>query len=207
MKLVVMRHGQTDYNREHRYTGTTDLPLNDTGIQQARDAGQAPSVKLAFVSPLSRARQTARLCFPNAEQRIVEGLREIDFGAFEGKNADDMKNDESYLSWHASEWRLAPPGGQSRGEHQCIVLAATERIIQEQEAAEAPFALIVAHGGVAMAIFDALVPEEQKEGRRYFDWNPGNCGLFSADVSHTEDGQLQLLNPQHHTRVDFLEQL
>lgn len=207
MKLVVMRHGQTDYNREHRYTGTTDLPLNDTGIQQARDAGQAPSVKLAFVSPLSRARQTARLCFPNAEQRIVEGLREIDFGAFEGKNADDMKNDESYLSWHASEWRLAPPGGQSRGEHQCIVLAATERIIQEQEAAEAPFALIVAHGGVAMAIFDALVPEEQKEGRRYFDWNPGNCGLFSADVSHTEDGRLQLLNPQHHTRVDLLEQL
>lgn len=206
MKLVVMRHGQTDYNREHRYTGTTDLPLNDTGIQQARDAGQAPSVKFAFVSPLSRARQTARLCFPNAEQRIVDGLREIDFGAFEGKNADDMKNDESYLSWHASEWRLAPPGGQSRGEHQCIVLAATERIIQEQEAAEAPFALIVAHGGVAMAIFDALVPEEQKEGRRYFDWNPGNCGLFNADVSHTEDGRLQLLNPQHHTRVDFLEQ-
>ena len=206
MKLVVMRHGQTDYNREHRYTGTTDLPLNDTGIQQARDAGQAPSVKFAFVSPLSRARQTARLCFPNAEQRIEDGLREIDFGGFEGKNADDMKNDESYLSWHASEWRLAPPGGQSRGEHQCIVLAATERIIQEQEAAEAPFALIVAHGGVAMAIFDALVPEEQKEGRRYFDWNPGNCGLFNADVSHTEDGRLQLLNPQHHTRVDFLEQ-
>ncbi len=206
MKLVVMRHGQTDYNREHRYTGTTNLPLNDTGKQQAHDAGQAPQVELAFVSPLLRARQTARLCFPNAKLRIVEGLREIDFGAFEGKNAADMKDDKDFLRWHASEWRLAPPGGQSRGEHQRIVLAATKRIIQEQEAAGAAYALIVAHGGVAMAIFDALVPEEQKEGRSYFDWNPGNCGLFSADVSCTEDGRIRLLNPQHHTQVAFLEQ-
>lgn len=65
-RLMVVRHGQTDWNREGRMQGSTDIPLNDTGRQQAREAGDRVaglglSWDLLFSSPLSRARETAEI--------------------------------------------------------------------------------------------------------------------------------------------------
>lgn len=206
MKLIVMRHGQTEYNVEHRYTGTTDIPLTAVGRQQARETGQAPNVALVYVSPLLRARQTAALCFPNAAQRVTDGLREIDFGAFEGKCATEMQGDPTFNAWYASHWRLAPPGGQTRADHQRRVVAAINHLLDEQEQADASYAIAVAHGGVIMAICDGMVCEEEKTGRDYLDWNPGNCGIICADVYRDKHGVRRLKHLAVHHSVDFIRQ-
>lgn len=207
MKLVIMRHGQTDYNVENRYTGTTDIPINATGRAQAKAAGCAPQVQLAYVSPLRRAQQTARICFPHASLQIVPGLSEMDFGDFQGANAAELADNCAFQAWHDSKWALPAPHGQSRGEHQRIVLAAVDAIVREREAANAPYALIVAHGGVIMAVCDGLLGEAEKAGRDYLSWNPGNCHLICADVFRKANGSLHLEHLEDHGSVAFLQNL
>ncbi len=100
--LWLMRHGETEWSREHRYTGLTDLELTPAGVQQARDA----AAKLAGVrfrtvltSPLVRARRTAELAgYPGAE--VVPEAHEWDYGDYEGlQSAVIRAKDPSYLIW------------------------------------------------------------------------------------------------------------
>jgi broad specificity phosphatase PhoE len=100
--LWLMRHGETEWSRDHRYTGLTDLELTPAGVQQARDA----AAKLAGVrfrtvltSPLARARQTAELAgYPEAE--VVPEAHEWDYGDYEGlQSAAIRAKDPSYLIW------------------------------------------------------------------------------------------------------------
>ena len=76
LELVIMRHGTSTYNEERRYAGWTDVPLSEKGRSEALVAGVCPQVHKVYVSPLLRARQTAQICFPNAEQVVVDGLQE-----------------------------------------------------------------------------------------------------------------------------------
>lgn len=202
MKLVLMRHGQTEYNERHLYTGTTDVPLNETGVEQARAAGQAPGVGSVYVSPLVRARQTASICFPHARQIVEPGLKEIDFGDYHGRNYAELSDDPAFNRWHESRWEIAAPGGESRAHHQRTVMAAVRRIVHKGLLEGQPCVVAVCHGGVIMACMDAFAQVEQP--RDYFSWNPGNCGLFSADVEG--DGEtLRLTNVCHHDSVAFID--
>ena len=85
MLIYLIRHGATRYNEEHRYQGLTDVPLSPAGRAALRQADFSPEV--VYVSPLSRARETAAILFPTAEQIVVPGFREMDFGVFEGRTA------------------------------------------------------------------------------------------------------------------------
>ena len=100
--LWLMRHGETEWSRDHRYTGLTDLELTPAGVQQARDA----AAKLAGVrfrtvltSPLVRARRTAELAgYPDAE--VVPEAHEWDYGDYEGLQSSAIRAvDPSYLIW------------------------------------------------------------------------------------------------------------
>lgn len=204
MKLILMRHGETDYNLRHLYTGTTDVPLNATGRLQARAAGQAPGVHHVYTSPLSRARETARICFPNARQIVEPGLTEMNFGNYHGRSYANLSQDPEFERWHASRWELPAPGGESRSHHQRTVKTAIRRIVDAELAAGSPYAIAVCHGGVIMACMDAFA--QVSEPHDYLSWNPGNCGLYSADVI-ANAGSLRLANIEHHTSVEFINHL
>ena len=75
MQIDLLRHGQTEYNAQHRYQGQQDIPLSAAGRAQLRPAGFMPDV--VYVSPLIRARQTAEIFFPGCPQIIVQALREM----------------------------------------------------------------------------------------------------------------------------------
>ena len=192
MKLAILRHGQTDYNVEHRYTGTTDVPLNETGRAEARAAGAAPWVNLVYTSPLRRARETAAICFPHAVQRPVRDLQEMHFGRWQGHNRDELAGDAAFDAWYASGWALRAPGGESRGDQERRVTAALTRIVADAEAAGSELAVVAAHGGVVMSTCDALLSEEEKAGRGFHDWRPKNASLTVFDVGRTADGGLAL---------------
>ena len=119
LQLTLLRHGRTSANERHLYAGSTDVALSDAGISDARRSGICDSCGLVYVSPLLRARQTARICFPNARQVVCDGLREMDFGAFEGRSADDMADDADYRRWVDSNCTLPCPGGESRAQLIC----------------------------------------------------------------------------------------
>ena len=113
MQIYLIRHGQTAGNALRRYIGSTDQPLTPEGMEGAKAAGARRSVRSVFVTPLVRTQQTARILFPDAEQTVVPALREMDFGDFEDRSFEDMKDDPAYRAW-VDGGCLAPcPNGES----------------------------------------------------------------------------------------------
>ena len=114
MQAILIRHGRTPGNDERRYIGRTDESLSEKGRAEAEQAQKNFDLKFVYVSPLIRARETAAILFPNAEQVVLPGLRETDFGIFEGKNADEMVDDAEYRAWVDGMCLGTCPGGESR---------------------------------------------------------------------------------------------
>ena len=109
MLIYLLRHGQTEYNAQKRYQGQRDIPLSAAGIAQLRQADFAPEV--VYVTPLQRTAQTARVFFPGAKLIPVDGLKEMNFGRFEGQTFVQVEQDPEYLAWVQENEHAAHPDG------------------------------------------------------------------------------------------------
>ena len=105
MLIYLLRHGQTEYNAQKRYQGQRDIPLSPEGAAQLRRADFDPDV--VYVSTLQRTSQTARILFPEAKLVPVDGLKEMCFGSFEGRNFIEMEKDPEYQAWVQDDIRPA----------------------------------------------------------------------------------------------------
>ena len=108
--VLLIRHGATAGNLKKRYIGRTDQPLCAAGEAQLRRlADDLPPCDHLFCSPLLRCRQTAQLLWPGVEQTVVDELRETDFGPFEGKNHEELKDDPLYQAWIGAPVSFSTP--------------------------------------------------------------------------------------------------
>ena len=94
--IVLVRHGETDWNRERRYQGHADTPINEDGRSQAEELAEllaAEVVAALYTSPLRRARETAEIIAARlgVEPLDLDALREIDVGALQGLTIDEVK--------------------------------------------------------------------------------------------------------------------
>ena len=100
--MALIRHGMTPGNEEHRYIGRTDEPLSQKGREQLltlQKKGVYPAAACVAASPLERCRQTAELLYPGQAPCVFDQFREMDFGAFEGHNYEELKADVRYQAW------------------------------------------------------------------------------------------------------------
>ena len=91
--MALIRHGMTPGNEEHRYIGRTDEPLSQKGREQLltlQKKGVYPAAACVAASPLERCRQTAELLYPGQAPCVFDQFREMDFGAFEGHNYEEL---------------------------------------------------------------------------------------------------------------------
>ena len=136
----LVRHGETEWARLGRHTGRTDIPLTDTGRDQARALGRrlaGHAFDLVLTSPLARASETAALAGFAETARPDPDLREWDYGAFEGRLTDDIRVD--HPGW--TIWRGPWPGGETIDE----VSARADRVVARVRAADGDV-LVFAHG-------------------------------------------------------------
>ena len=123
--LVLVRHGQSDWNLKNLFTGWRDIDLTEKGIAEARDAGRklkAQGIKfdVAFTSALIRAQRTLDLMLQEMAQTGIpvfkdQALNERDYGDLSGLNKDDARKkwgEEQVHIWRRS-YDVAPPGGES----------------------------------------------------------------------------------------------
>ncbi len=101
MKVLVTRHGQTDWNVEGRIQGRTDIPLNKKGIQQAYQTSEElknEKIELILSSPLQRCKQTAEIINQYQKVPIIweDSLLEISYGEMEGRSNKDFENREGF---------------------------------------------------------------------------------------------------------------
>jgi broad specificity phosphatase PhoE len=118
MKIILIRHGETRSNAQKRYIGWTDHSLNRKGKLQAAKVRQYLSkypVSKVYASDLKRAVEFAKLAFKNTAIEKVPGLREINFGAFEGMKHEEIlkKYPRLYKTWLSDPRNTAIPKGES----------------------------------------------------------------------------------------------
>ena len=156
--LTLVRHGETDWNRDRRIQGSTDIPLNDTGRAQARDAADtlraqldlssAATPPIVVSSDLSRARETARIIAAEVglpSPREYPELRERAYGDAEGLDADDFI--ERWGDWHTAEVPGAEPWPHLRARG-LRALAAVVRDARVTTAPAAASVIVVTHGAM-----------------------------------------------------------
>ncbi len=181
MKLELIRHGETDLQREHRYQGITDAPLSAVGRERLHPAYFRPA--RVIVTPLRRTRETAAILFPAVPQLVIPELQEMNFGSFEGKNYLEMEHDPDYRSWVDGMCLGRCPGGESKAEYVRRV-SRTFTALMDQALAECwSDCIIVAHGGTQMALLEQFAIEKKD----YYAWQLP-CGHgYQLDASQWKD--------------------
>ncbi len=136
---LLLRHGQTPMSVQKRYAGRSDVPLTDTGVQQAAAAAKrlvSAGIGTIVTSPLQRAVRTAQEVAAVTGVPVVtdEGFRETDFGAWEGLTFTEVRErwPAEMTAWLADP-AVAPPGGESLTEVSERVTAALRRVLAGRE--------------------------------------------------------------------------
>lgn len=177
MRIELIRHGETAYQAEGRYQGRTDVPLSESGRGALRPAARA--VDTVYVTPLRRTAETAALLFPQAAQIAVDALREMDFGAFEGRNYREMAQDPAYRAWVEGGCLGRCPGGEGKADFCGRICPAFAALVDEALDQGAAELVIVAHGGTQMAVMERFAEPR----RSYFDWHLKSGQGYVLDTS------------------------
>ena len=203
VEIVLIRHGKTEGNKEKRYIGRTDQPLSEEGIAGIKEnLGRYPSVEKVYASPMKRTRQTAELIYPGQASELVDGLREMDMGVFEGKNHAELKNRPSYILWVATRGKISIPGGESMKDFGKRTMDAFTQVLGDMQAEGIKRSAVVAHGGTIMSIVSQLVDDD------YYKYMVNNGAGFRLTLD--DDGKLLDLNPllkEDNCMQDALEEL
>ena len=152
MKLLLARHGQTEWNALRRFQGSSDVGLSALGRSQAEALGRALTgrrLSAAYVSPLRRARETAELALGGrVPVRVLPELTELCLGEWEGCTVDEIRqrDGDPYQRWLEAPLDCPPPGGEALPEVCTRILKAIDHIAGAHPNGEE--VLIVAHGGV-----------------------------------------------------------
>ena len=176
--ILLARHGETEENRERRFQGQKDVPLNDRGREQARAlAAQAAGEGLAalYTSPLIRARETAEIVAERIglEPRADDRLKEVDVGEWQDRLKDDVAREDpdGWAAFRAAGEDFRFPGGESLAEQQERVIAALVDITQRGDLP----ALVVCHRGVIRC---ALAHTHRRGLATYHEWRVPNAELI-----------------------------
>lgn len=172
--IYLIRHGRTEANARHLYYGSTDVPLSKEGAAELRPIG-LDRKNLRFVtSGMLRTEQTLGLLFGAVDHTADPRIREMDFGAFEMKCYEDLKEDPAYQAWISGDNEANPtPGGESGAQMRLRVLAALEDLLAGERDT-----VVITHGGPIAAIMAHLFPGE---GRSRYQWQPQPGHGYAVD--------------------------
>jgi broad specificity phosphatase PhoE len=175
-KLIMVRHGESEGNRERRFTISPEVPLTELGQRQAREVAERIArlfkPEAIISSPFTRARQTSEII--GAELKIpievVQDLHERDLGRLKGHSYDALREllrqDPAYDPRQGWLWK--PEGGESFEEVRRRVVAAVERLRERYPEHEV---VVVSHGGVMLSMWAHVI------GRWEGAHLPDNCGI------------------------------
>ena len=161
MGVVLVRHGESEWSRDGKHTGHTDVPLTDGGRQQARVVGEAlrgRDFALVLTSPLSRAFETCGLAGFGDRAERRDDLMEWNYGAYEGRTTPEIR--EERPGW--TLWRDGVPGGETIEQ----VASRVDLVIEEIRGADGD-ALLFAHGHVLRVLTARWLGLEPHAGRLF----------------------------------------
>ena len=205
LRLLLVRHGETDWNRQTRFQGQIDVPLNDNGRQQSQKAGaflQEVAIDFAVSSSMLRPKETAEIILkhhPNLKLELQNGLREISHGLWEGKLEAEI---EQEFPGELQRWRLVPtqvqmPEGENLQEVWERSVAAWESIVQAALTNQLKTVLVVAHDATNKTLLCHILGLSLEN---FWNFRQGNGAVSVIDYPCGIDGLpvLQAMNITTH---------
>ena len=170
MLLYLIRHGETDWNIEHRCQGFSDTPLNGKGRQQAESIARILSdieIEAIYSSTLSRAYETARIIakYHDASVETTDALRELNQGEFEGLRLTELADNHSdfLAQWFRDPADLKVPGGESLREVRTRAWSAVEEIVEKHSDGNV---IVVSHNLCNLALLCRIMKLDLRDFRR-----------------------------------------
>lgn len=177
-----IRHGETEEVKKGAYIGRTDVSLSNDGINKLKKLDEEckyPYAPVIFSSPLKRCTETCKILYEDVNPIIINELAECNFGQWEGKTAEDLKDNKNFEKWLAGDVHTKPPEGESSAEFTTRICNAFEKIVNGLLKSGTRDCAIVTHGGVIMTLLAFYGLPQGKP----FEWAMENgCG-FSMRIS------------------------
>ena len=195
MKIYFIRHGQTKGNLEKRYVGRTDEVLCRKAAEDLKKY-TLPIVNKIYASPMKRCIETAQILYPNQTIEIAEDFRECDFGEFEYKNYEDLKENTAYQTFIDSMGESGFPQGEDIKSFKVRCQKTFYDVINHCQPEE-NIAFVV-HGGTIMSIMEKFaVPHKD-----YYSWQIGNGQGYVAEVAW-EESKMMIMKVENICRKEF----
>ena len=196
MEVIFIRHLPTPGNEKKQYIGRTDEVLSSGSVTsfhkkremylKSQKEGKYPPfyppAEMIVASPMKRCVQTAELIYPGQKIVTEPELRECDFGRFEGKTYEELKDDPAYIAWLESGGVLAFPEGEDQETFRSRCVEGVCRWLKKGAAEKKRSIAFVVHGGTIMAALHRLAEGEHG----FYDWQTGNGRGFLALAAEDE---------------------
>lgn len=160
-QIILVRHGQTPWNKDKIFRGSKDIPLNDQGREEARLAGEwlkGETIHAAYTSPLSRSRDTALAIAQHHDLEIqnLPGLSDLCYGDWESLPLTEVKVKyaDLYRQWEAAPHTVRFPKGETLEELRVRALAAVDEVVKKHPD---QIVLLSAHRAVNKVLIAALI--------------------------------------------------
>lgn len=190
-KIYLIRHGKTYCNEKQLYCGKTDIDLSELGTKELklRDINIYPKCDFYFTSGLKRANSTLEIIYPNIKYDVIEEFSEYDFGDFELKSYEDLKNLKEYQSWISDETqKIKCPNGESRLEFRKRIEDAFDKLVKYLVKENKETALGIIHGGAIGIILEIKYDDSKK----FYEWQPQNGYGYEIIVDISEDNTYKI---------------
>jgi len=192
-RLLLVRHGETQWNRETRFQGQIDVPLNETGQRQSQQAAeflQAIPIDHAVSSPMLRPKETAEIILqyhPQVQLELNSDLVEINHGLWEGKLESEIRQDypELLKDWQRTPETVQMPDGENLEQVWERAIAAWQAIVQTA-AESAGITLVVAHDAINKAILCSILGLRPEQ---FWSFKQGNGAVSVIDYPQGADSQ------------------
>jgi broad specificity phosphatase PhoE len=136
--IYLIRHGETEHNNDrNKFSGISDIPLAVNGKKQCKQLSYffiKNNVEAVYSSPLNRAVESTNLIFPKVSPIIIDGLKEFNYGDYEGISKEELpKDDPIVIQWQTQPAELTFPKGGSIRQHASNSFSAFHKLIQDSE--------------------------------------------------------------------------
>ncbi|QDZ39466.1 histidine phosphatase family protein [Euhalothece natronophila Z-M001] len=215
IRLLLVRHGETDWNKESRFQGKMDIPLNENGKEQGRKAAdflKETQLDFAVSSPMLRPKETAELILSHhseIELELKEKLLEISHGNWEGKLKPEIEQEypELLKQWQETPEVVQMPEGENLQQVWDRAIAAWEEIVAEKgkNTEGMKTGIVVAHDAINKVILCALLGLSPSN---FWNVKQGNGAVSVIDYPEGKDGApvLQAINITSHLATGIFDQ-
>lgn len=182
-KILLLRHGETDWNIELRFQGRRDIPLNERGEEQAKRVSRRVrswSPEIVVSSPLQRALKTAAIASGLSEKQVTvdPDLCEISFGIWEGCSTQELNSQgELFTLWKQNPFSVPVPEAESENE----IIERARAVVQKLTRLPQERVLVVSHGGTLRALLAVALQIPFRSAWKYFRLS--NCSLSGLEYT------------------------